>query len=238
MKKVFDIGFMLSTIPEILGYLPITLVMAIISSILGLAIALAVALARYFRVRVLSQLCQIYVSFIRGTPTLVQLLLVYYGIPVLLEGLNAQFGTNLNVNGIPRIVFAFAAFSLNAGAYMSETIRSAILSVDSGQLEACYSINMTTWQALRRIVLPQAFTVALPSLGNSFISMVKETSLAFSISIMDLMAGAKIVGSRSFRFFEIYIVVSAIYWVVCFMIERLIGLSEKWMRRYERSAVR
>lgn len=98
-------------------------------------------------------------------------------------------------------------------------------------MEACYSIHMTTVQALRRVILPQAFVIALPPLGNSLLSLVKDTSLAFSISIVDLMAGAKIVASRSFRFFEVYIVVSLIYWAICFVLERLIALTEKRLKR-------
>ena len=117
-------------------------------------------------------------------------------------------GGEYDANAIPKLVYAFTAFSLNSAAYMSETFRSALGAVDKGQLEACYSIHMTTFQALRRVILPQAFVIALPPLGNSLLSLVKDTSLAFSISIIDLMAGAKIVASRSFRFFEIYIVVS------------------------------
>jgi His/Glu/Gln/Arg/opine family amino acid ABC transporter permease subunit len=234
MGNIFDPGYMLSTVPQILPYLPLTLGLALLSAGLGLVIGFLVALVRYFHVRFLSVLCKIYVSFIRGTPMLVQLFLVYYGTPILLEGINTQWGTAFNVNGIPRLVFAAFAFSMNCGAYMSETIRSAMLSVDAGQLEACYSVNMTTRQAMMRIILPQAFTVALPPLGNSLISMVKETSLAFSISVVDMMAQAKLVGSRSFRFFEIYVVVSFLYWGVCIFIEQALSFIEKRMRRYER----
>ncbi len=238
MGNIFDLKYMLSTVPQILPYLPLTLGLAFLSAGLGLVIGFAVALVRYFRVKVLSALCKVYVSFIRGTPMLVQLFLVYYGTPILLEGINTQWGTSFSVNGIPRLVFAAVAFSLNCGAYMSETIRSAMLSVDTGQLETCYSVNMTTRKAMTRIILPQAFTVALPPLGNSLISMVKETSLAFSISVVDMMAQAKLVGSRSFRFFEVYVVVSFLYWGVCILIEQALAFIEKRMRRYERMLVK
>jgi L-cystine transport system permease protein len=234
MGSIFDIGFMISTVPEIIAYLPVTLLMAVVSCGLGLALAVGIALTRYFKLRFLDGIAKLFISFVRGTPMIVQLYLVYYGIPVFLQGINASMGTTLNVNAVPRLIFAFFAFSLNAGAYMSETIRSAMLAVHTGQLEACYSVNMSTRQALRYVVLPQAMTIALPPLGNSFISLVKDTSLAFSISVIDIMAEAKIVGSRSFRFFEIYIVVSIIYWIVCIGIERLIGLVEKHLRRHDR----
>lgn len=238
MGSVFDLKFMISTIPEIISYLPVTLKIAFFSGIFALIIGFAVALIRYFNIKILSKLCILYVSFTRGTPAMVQLLIAYYGIPIFLKGLNAQFGWNLGVSGIPASVFAVMALALNYGAFMSETIRSAILSVDPGQLEACYSLNMTTGQAMRRIILPQAFTVALPPLGNSFISLLKETSLIFNISVIEMMAAAKIVGSRSYRFFEVYIVVALIYWMCCIILERILALLEKRARRSERRAVR
>jgi His/Glu/Gln/Arg/opine family amino acid ABC transporter permease subunit len=235
MGKIFDPAFMLQSTPEILTALPVTLFLAFIAGGIGLAIAFGVALARYFNVRFLTGLCKAYVSYIRGTPALVQIMLVYFGIPLILRALNEHFGTTFNVNGVPRMVFALVALSFNAGAYMSETIRSALLAVDVGQLEAAYSVNMSVKQALIRIVVPQAFGIALPPLANTLVSLIKETSLVFTISIIDLMARARIVGSRGYRFFEIYVIVSIIYWVLCTGVGRLLGIAEKRARKYERS---
>lgn len=228
---MFELDFMLSAVPEIIQYIPITVLMALVSCLIGCVLGILLALARFFKIRILSRIIAVYVSFIRGTPMLVQLYLVYYGLPLLVKSLVEATGGEYDPNAIPKIVYAFTAFSLNSAAYMSETFRSALEAVDKGQMEACYSIHMTTFQALRRIILPQAFEIALPPLGNSLLSLVKDTSLAFSISIVDLMAGAKIVASRSFRFFEIYIVVSFIYWAICFVLERLIALTEKKLKR-------
>jgi His/Glu/Gln/Arg/opine family amino acid ABC transporter permease subunit len=235
MGKIFDPAFMLRSVPEILTALPVTLFLAFISAVIGLVIAFAVALVRYFNVRFLQNLCKVYVSYIRGTPALVQILLVYFGLPLLLRAFNEYFGTAFNVNGVPRMIFAIIALSFNAGAYMSETIRSSLLAVDVGQLEAAYSVNMSVKQALLRIVVPQAFSIAIPPLANTLVSLIKETSLVFTISIIDLMARARIAGARGYRFFEIYIVVSIIYWVLCAGIARLLGMAEKRARKYERS---
>ncbi|MDR0628826.1 MAG: amino acid ABC transporter permease [Treponema sp.] len=235
MGKIFDPAFMLQSTPEILTALPVTLFLAFIAAGIGFVIAFAVALTRYFKVRVLSDICKVYVSYIRGTPALVQIMLVYFGIPLILRVLNEYLGTSFNVNGVPRMVFAIVALSFNAGAYMSETIRSALLAVDVGQLEAAYSVNMSVRQALVRIVIPQAFAVAIPPLANTLVSLIKETSLVFTISIIDLMARARIVGARGYRFFEIYVVVSIVYWIICAGIARLLGMAEKRARRYERS---
>ncbi len=234
MGKVFDAEFMISIVPTIASKLYITLWIAFASGFFALLIGFSVAMIRYFNIRILSGISKAYISIIRGTPAMVQLLIAYYGIPIALRGLNESFGTEFSVNGIPASVFAIVALSLNSGAFMSETIRGAMLAIDSGQLEACYSVNMTTWQALRRIILPQSFTNALPALGNSFISLLKETSLVFNISVIELMAQAKITASKSYRFFEAYIVVAAIYWICCIILEQILARIEIRVRKYER----
>ncbi|MDR1885239.1 MAG: amino acid ABC transporter permease [Synergistaceae bacterium] len=233
MVKVFDLGFMLTAIPDVLKYLPVTILISFGSSLIGLVVAFIVALIRYFEVPVLSPLCKLYISFIRGTPTLVQLFIVYYGIPIVLVAANQRFGTNINVSGLPKIIYVLFAFALNTGAYMSETIRSAITSVDAGQWEACYSLNMNTRQAVTRIVIPQALTVALPSLGNSWISVMKDTSLAFSIGLVELLSAARLIGARASRYLEVYIDAALMYWGVCIVMEIVLSLLEKRMRKYE-----
>jgi His/Glu/Gln/Arg/opine family amino acid ABC transporter permease subunit len=236
--RIFDVRFMASTLPAIIKFLPVTLLLSATSAAIGLVIGFGVALIRYFDIRIAASICKLYISFIRGTPTLVQLLLVYYGLPIFLNSLNAQFGTEFSVNAVPKLVFAVLALAVNSGAYMSEIIRSALLSVDAGQMEACHSVNMSTWTALRRIILPQAFVVALPSLGNNFISLLKETSLVFNISVVEILAQAKIIGSRSFRFFEVYIVVSVIYWCCCILLERLLMALERRSRKFEKAVAK
>lgn len=196
MGKIFSVEFLIQSIPQIVVYLPITLLITIASCVAGLIVGFFIALARYFEVRVLKTVAKVYISFIRGTPTMVQLVLVYYGIPILLRVMNEAWGTSFDINGIHPVVFAIITLGLNAAAYMSEIIRSALMSVDEGQVEACYSLNMTKWQALISVVIPQAFVVALPSLGNNFISLLKETSLVFNIAVVDIMAQARIVGAE------------------------------------------
>lgn len=134
----------------------------------GLVLGLAIALMRLSAVPGLSGLARAYVSFIRGTPLLVQLFLIYYGL--------AQFGIRLDP-----IPSALIGFTLNMGGYSSEILRGAIASIDRGQWEAAFCIGMSYAQAMRRVILPQAARVALPPLGNSFISLVKDTSLAATI---------------------------------------------------------
>lgn len=225
---------MFKSIPGIVSYLPVTLYLAIIASVIGLVLGFLIALCRYLHIRILSPLSRVFVAIMRGTPTMCQLLLAYYGIPVALRAFNERWGTGFSVDGIPAIAFAIVALGLNGAAYMSETLRAAMSSVDEGQVEACYTLNMTRWQTVRKIVLPQAFSTALAPLGNTAIGLLKDTSLVFNISVVEMMTEAKIIGSRSFRFFEVYIVVSVIYFILCFILERLLAQAEKHSRRYER----
>lgn len=133
MGKIFSVEFLIQSIPQIAVYLPITLLITIASCVAGLIVGFFIALARYFEVRVLKTVAKVYISFIRGTPTMVQLVLVYYGIPILLRVMNEAWGTSFDINGIHPVVFAIITLGLNAAAYMSEIIRSALMSVDEGQ---------------------------------------------------------------------------------------------------------
>ena len=233
MQPLLDYGFMVAVVPALLKALPVTLEITAVSMTLAMGVALATALIRIQRVPVLRQVAALYVSFMRGTPLLVQIYLAYYGLPKVLDHLQQRTGWSLDVSGIPAIAFIYFAFTLNVGAYSSESIRAAIEAIDKGQMEAALSVGMTRWQGMRRIVLPQALTVALPSLGNTAIGLLKDTSLAFLISVVELMGEAKIQGARGLQFFEVYVVAALVYWGVCICIERLVAALERKAKRYE-----
>ncbi len=234
MKPIFDIQFMISIVPEILKVVPVTLNITIVSMFFAIIVGLISALVRIYKIPVACQIASTYLSFMRGTPLLVQIYLAYYGIPKILDYAHTYYGWNIDVNGIPAIVFIYFAFTLNVGAYLSETIRAAIQAIDKGQMEAALSIGMTTWQGLRRIIFPQALAVALPSFGNTVISLIKDTSLAFMISVVEMMGQAKILGARGLQFFEVYIVVALIYWIICIIVERTVIRLEKRVKQFER----
>lgn len=237
MNRLLDFEFMVKSVPSILEGLPTTLLLTFISLFFALIIGFITALIRMYKVSILKEIAAVYVSFTRGTPLLVQMYLSYYGIPKLLDYLGQKGGWTVDISSIPAIFFALFSFSLNVGAYLSETIRSAIEAVDKGQMEAALTIGMTPYQGLKRIVLPQAFVIMLPNLGNSLISLLKDTSLAFSISIVDMMSQAKIVGAQGFNFFEVYIVVALLYWVICIAIENSFKLIESRVKRYRAESV-
>jgi polar amino acid transport system permease protein len=234
MGKLFDFRLIFTQIPRVLRYLPITMEIALISFAGSLVIGFLVAIVKIKKVRVISPIAGFYVAFTRGTPVLVQLYLTYYGIPMILQAINRAYGTQFNVNGITPIVFALIALSLNEAAYSSESIRAAIESVDKGQMEAALSIGMTTPQALRRIILPAALVVALPSLGNSLIGLIKGTSLVFVTAVVEMTAAGRLLASRNFRYFEMYITLAIIYFMVTTVVSWLLRLAERRLRCNER----
>lgn len=227
MAKLFDLELVFKQIPKILKYLPETLELAVISLVIGLVLGLIIALVKIKKVPVLSQLFSVYISVLRGTPIIVQLYITYFGIPIILRYINYYQGTNYNINGIPPMIFAIVALGLNQSAHDAETIRAALLSVDKGQIEAAHSLGMTGFQTLKRIILPEAITVALPSLGNSIIALIKGTSLAFACSVIEMTAQAKILAGRNYRYFEAYISLAIVYWLITIIVERIIKFLEK-----------
>ena len=148
-------------------------------------------------------------------------MLTYYGIPLILKAINQSYGTAFNINAIPAELFAIVALAFNEAAYASETIRAAILSVDPGEIEAARSLGMTTRQVYRRIIIPNAAVVATPTLINSLIGLTKGTSLAFSASVVEIFAQARIIGGSDLKYFERFITVSIVYWIVNILIEIL-----------------
>lgn len=233
-KELLDLDYMLRSIPRIASGIPVTLSIAVVAFLFGILIGFAVALIKIYKVPVLRPIAQVYVSFMRGTPLLVQIFLSYYGIPLVLRYLSELYGWNIDLSRIPAIAFMYVSFSLNVGAYLSEAIRSALLSVSKGQIEAAQALGMTTPQLMGRIIIPQALVVALPNLGNTFIALLKDTSLAFAASVPEIIGQAKIAAARSSRFFEAYILAAVMYWAICIILVQLMNLGERRLRRHER----
>ncbi|MET0457305.1 MAG: ABC transporter permease subunit [Mycobacterium sp.] len=199
-----------------------TIPLTIISFVVGLVIALAVALARLSSNAILSNVARFYISLIRGTPLLVQLVIVFYGLP--------KFGVTL-----PAFTAAVIAFSLNVGGYAAEIIRSAIQSIPKGQWEAAETVGLNYTSTLRRIIIPQATRVAVPPLSNTLISLVKDTSLASVILVTELFRKAQEIGAPTFDFFTTYTAAAVYYWVICLVLS--IG-QNRFERRLERHVAR
>ncbi len=211
--------FLSSLGPIIMGAVTGTIPLALVSFAVGLALALLLALMRLSRRRWLSSIARGYISIVRGTPLLVQLFVIFYGLPSL----------GVLIDPWPSAVIAF---SINVGGYAAEVIRAAILSVPKGQWEAAYMIGMSHRRALTRIILPQAARVSVPPLSNTFISLVKDTSLASLILVTELFRQAQQVAAFSQEFMLLYREAALVYWVICLALSSVQGLLEKRLDRY------
>ncbi|KRL34269.1 amino acid ABC transporter permease [Liquorilactobacillus uvarum] len=212
-----------------------TIPISIVSFLLGLILALITALIRLSSkkglFRILKAIFRFYVWLFRSTPLLVQLFIVYFGLPYLKIAVIAPEGIKLTP-----LVAGIITFSLNTGAYCSETIRASILSIPKGQWEAAFSIGMTRSQALSRIVLPQAVRVSLPPLANSFIGLVKDTSLAASITIVEMFEVSQQIAAENYQPLVMYCLVAALYAIACSLLSWLQGYLEKVTSRYVTNA--
>jgi cystine transport system permease protein len=205
--------------PILMGAITGTIPLALASFGLGLLLALLVALMRLSRNPVFAGIARTYISVIRGTPLLVQLFVIFYGLP----------SVGLTISPWPS---AIIAFSLNVGGYAAEVIRAAILSVPKGQWEAGHTIGMSRRQSLIRIILPQAARVSVPPLSNTFISLVKDTSLASLILVTELFRQAQQVAAFSQEFMLLYLEAAVIYWIVCLFLAGGQSVLEKRLDRY------
>lgn len=213
-------SILLESFPRILGYgIRVTIPLMILSFLLALVIALIVALIQYANVRVARQICRFYIWITRGTPLLVQLYIVFYGLPsagIVLEAFPAAV-----------IVLGF-----NEGAYMAETIRGALESVSRGQMEAGYCVGMNYYQIMAHVVMPQAFRTAFPAMGNSMISMLKETSMASTITVMEMLRQAQVINGVKYETLGLYLEVALIYLVFCTILTWIQRRGEKRLGSY------
>ncbi len=214
------LGILLDSFPKILlPGLTMTIPLTVISFSLAMVIAVVTAMVQFANVKILKHLARFYIWVVRGTPLLVQLYVIFYGLP------------NLGIL-LPPFPSAVLVFSVNEGAYCAETIRAALESVPKGQLEAGYCVGMSYMQVMGRIVLPQALRTAFPSLSNNLISMVKDTSLAANITVMEMFMVTQRIASRYYEHLALYIEVALIYLLFCTVLTKLQSIGEKKLNSY------
>ncbi len=216
------LGIVLDSFPKILiPGLTATIPLTVIAFSLAMVIAVAAALAQFARVPAVTQLCRFYIWVFRGTPLLVQLFVVFYGLP----------RVGITLDPFPAAV---VVFSLNEGAYCAETVRAALEAVPAGQLEAGYCAGMSYLQTMRRIILPQAMRTAFPSLSNSLIAMVKDTSLASNITVVEMFRAAEQINAVVYEPLVLYIEVGLVYLLLSTALTWLQGVGERRLGAYQR----
>ena len=225
MAKLFDPSYILQVFPILIAQLPTTLLVTAVALVFGLILGTLTAVFQVRRVPLLFQIGKIYISFIRGTPMIVQLFLFFFLLPALFRLLGMA-----NVQSIPLILYAFVACSLHLGGYFAETLRGSLISVGTDQLEAAYTVGMSTFKAYERILLPQAFALALPDTASLVINTLKNTSLLFNIGLVDIMTRAKLLAGYTQRGLEIYIAVGILYILLCLVIHLVFTQLELGIR--------
>ncbi|MBQ3278236.1 MAG: amino acid ABC transporter permease [Clostridia bacterium] len=213
-------NILVDSFPKLLEYgVKVTIPLTVLSFALALVTALIVALIQYARVPVLKQLCRFYIWITRGTPLLVQLYIAFYGLP----------SVGIFLDAFPAAV---VVLGLNEAAYMAETIRGTLESVSKGQLEAGYCVGMSWTKIMVHVVLPQALRTAFPALSNSMISMLKETSMAATITVMEMFRQAQVINGRVYESLGLYVEVAVIYLIFCTVLTWIQHRGEKRLASY------
>ncbi len=221
--KIFSFGAFLESFPVLLEYLPFTVGVLCLSLVFSLSFGLLFAWCKLRKNRIVRGLMSFYVQIIQGTPFIVLLFIMYFGLPKLLR---VAFG--VDITGVNKAIYMVITLSMFGSARMSEAMRSAYLAIPKGQMEACHSCGLSTFQGFIHVVMPQALYIALPNLGNLITSNLLETSVGFSIGVIDLVGNAQNYNTRTYNvhMFETYLALAIIYWLLSMLLAKLISMAE------------
>ncbi|WP_302155547.1 amino acid ABC transporter permease [uncultured Dialister sp.] len=226
--RPFSPDIIFTSIPALLPYLAVTLVVGVTSILTGSILGMLLAWAKLSGHKVIRALADGYTYIIRCTPSIVLLFIVFYGLPKFME---AEFG--IDMDNLSRAIFVIITFTLLFGAYVSEVFRSAYETVDRGQYEAAVTIGLSPKQAFFRVMLPQAAVIVLPNFGNSVINLMKESALAYTIGLIDLLGRTNLIISKNYGAYgvELYVACLLIYWGLSFLIEQAFLRMESYLGR-------
>jgi His/Glu/Gln/Arg/opine family amino acid ABC transporter permease subunit len=222
-----DLQFIKETFPEVLKAVPITLLVTALPVVAGALLGFFVALLHIRKIPVINQILELIISFFRSVPLIILLFCAYYGMPKLINFIVYGGQRVVGTTQISQLTTALVVYTVFSTAYISELIRGALASVDLKQMEAAHSIGMTRFSAFTRIIIPQAIMVALPNYFNFVLATLKNSSLVFAISVMDIMATAKVAAEKGYRFIEAYIMVGTIYVVLGVTLSQVFKRTEK-----------
>ena len=223
-----DYGFMIETFYKIWDGIGVTLGLTALSLLIALPISFYMAVIRLRGHKLGTGITRFYISFVRGTPLVLQILLMYSLLPSFLNFALKSMGSSFNIfESVNPFWYAVIVFSLNTIALLAEVFRSALMSIDKGQMEAGVSVGLTEWQTYRQIIIPQALVVALPAVSNITVNLIKGTSLAFLMTVKDVLAIVKIAASYGYNYIEAYLDVFVVYIIVCTIVQLVYRIAEK-----------
>jgi L-cystine transport system permease protein len=236
MDFQFDTAFAGHAFVEALRGIPTTLLIVIVATIVGFPLAFAIARCRMQRTPVLSQLLTVYVSFARGTPIVVKVLLFYSLLPIVIEQGIRALGLSFSIYDLPSIVYAFIIFSISSSAVYSEIWRSALSGVDSGQYEAAVAMGLKPPVAYLEVVIPQALAIGVPAFCSSTLSLLKGTSIVFLMTVLDITGRARLAAAMGYKYLEAYTVIFLVYLIVCASLEQLFKILERHLTGFRETA--
>lgn len=228
-----NVEFLIDAFFIALSGVPITLIVTVISLLIALPTSFSLALSRINDIPILKQLTRVYVSFVRGTPTIVQIFVIYNSVPLMINMFINKYNINFDIYSIHPLWYAFIIFSFNTTAILTEVFRSALMTVDKGQLEACYSVGLTPFQSYRRIIIPQLLVVAIPNLSTATINLIKATSLGYAISLQEITLKTKVAANAGYHYLEAYIDIFIVYLILCSIVEYLFKLLERKLSKHQ-----
>ncbi len=233
MSEGLNYKFLVETFFIALSGVPVALAITTVALFIALPSGFLLALTRINRIPVLHRFAQVYVSFVRGTPIIIQIFIVYSSVPLLLTSMFTKFNIDMNVYDVHPIWYAFIVFSFNTTAVLIEVFRSALSTVNKGQLEAAQSVGLTNVQAFRRIIIPQALVVALPNICTTTINLIKATSLGYAMSLQEITLKAKVAANVGYNYVEAYIDIFLVYLILCSVVEYAFKRYEKRLSKYK-----
>ncbi len=224
---VFDVQFCIDAFWALWKAVPLTLYLTVLSFGLGLLGGLLLAIIRYKNIRGLNQLVKFYVSFVRGTPVMLQLYMIYYILPYLIKLVLALFGYDFDISRLSPKLLVIIALSFNMAGFLAETIRGGLNALGRAEIEAGYSIGMTSFMVYRRIVIPQVFVLCIPNFSQNLITILHASSLAYFVTLLEVTGTAKILAHNNWNYFEAFVASGIIYWILTIAIELLTNMIER-----------
>lgn len=226
MERLLDLinfGLIIRSLPSLVDGAKLSLLVSLVAVAIGISLGIIVASARLSTLWIFRALSGVYVAFLRGTPMIVQIFIVHFGL--------TEIGLTL-----PALASGIIALSLNSGAYMGEVFRGGIQSIDLGQTQAGLSVGLTKFQVFRHIVFPQAFRRVIPSMGNEMITLTKDSSLVSFIAITELTYKATLIASRTYEYFTMYIGIAIVYFAITYTLSLLLGILERRLGPYDQDS--
>ncbi len=233
-----DWGFVREAFPEVIKYIPVTLQLTFITFLISFPMGVLMALLNHHNVKGISKVIRVYISIIRGTPVLLQIYVVYNILPMVLTDFMKSIGSDFKVYSINAKIFAYIALSISTTVTISEAVRSGLVTVNKGQREAAKAVGLNNVETFFHVVFPQAFSAAFPVIVNGFVDLIKVTSLAFLMTVVEITGKAQLLGGMELRYLEAYVTVALVYIILIVTVELIAKPFEKKLNVFRGGRIR